>query len=65
MSISDVVDAGDPRELYEIIEKVGRGSYGSVFKGMSKETGEVVAIKTLALEEGEVRTPYVGHITPH
>ena len=55
MSIADVVDAGDPRDLYEIIEKVGRGSYGSVFKGMSKATGAVVAIKTLALEEGEVR----------
>ncbi|KNC51933.1 uncharacterized protein AMSG_12140 [Thecamonas trahens ATCC 50062] len=53
MSIADVVDAGDPRDLYEIIEKVGRGSYGSVFKGMSKATGAVVAIKTLALEEGE------------
>eukprot|EP00300_Choanocystis_sp_HF-7_P011200 c17355_g1_i1.p2 GENE.c17355_g1_i1~~c17355_g1_i1.p2 ORF type:complete len:751 (+),score=190.90 c17355_g1_i1:103-2355(+) len=52
-SLADVVDAGDPRKLYEIIEKVGRGSYGSVFKARCIADGLLVAIKTLALEEGE------------
>lgn len=53
--LASVVDSGDPRKLYEIIEKVGRGSYGSVFKARCLADSLLVAIKTLALEEGEVR----------
>lgn len=34
-------------EKYSIIKEVGRGSFGSVFQAMDKQSGEVVAIKRL------------------
>ncbi|KAJ6248561.1 serine/threonine-protein kinase hippo [Anaeramoeba flamelloides] len=41
----------DPYDDYDMIEKIGEGSYGSVFKAIKKKTGEVVAIKKIAVEE--------------
>ncbi len=35
---------------YEKIEKIGEGTYGVVYKGRNKVTGEVVAMKKLRLE---------------
>ncbi|XP_068708436.1 serine/threonine-protein kinase 3-like [Montipora foliosa] len=34
-----------PEEVFDVLEKLGEGSYGSVFKAMHKESGQVVAIK--------------------
>jgi len=34
---------------YELLEKIGRGSFGEVFKGFAKETGQIVAIKVVDL----------------
>lgn len=44
---------GDPEELYEKGEVIGKGSFGVVYKGIKKETGEVVAIKIIDLEDAE------------
>ena len=38
-------DAFDPRELYEPLGLIGRGSYGSVFRARDRRSGELVAIK--------------------
>ena len=35
----------DPSSKYKLLEQVGNGSFGVVYKAVHKETGEVVAIK--------------------
>ncbi|OQV25055.1 Serine/threonine-protein kinase 4 [Hypsibius exemplaris] len=39
-----------PEEVFDIICKLGEGSYGSVFKAIEKESGMVVAIKQVPLD---------------
>ena len=34
-------------ENYEIIERIGGGTFADVYKAKEKDTGELVAIKTL------------------
>lgn len=35
-------------ERYQILKEIGSGSYGSVFKGVERKTGKIVAIKHMA-----------------
>ncbi|KAJ8412132.1 hypothetical protein AAFF_G00143990 [Aldrovandia affinis] len=39
-----------PEEVFDVLEKLGEGSYGSVFKANLRETGEIVAIKQVPVE---------------
>jgi len=43
----------DPESLYEKQELIGKGSFGAVYKGMTRKTREQVAIKVIDLEEAE------------
>ncbi|KAI9095250.1 hypothetical protein DFS34DRAFT_627212 [Phlyctochytrium arcticum] len=36
---------GNPREIFQIEEKLGEGAFGAVFKAVLKQTGFVIAIK--------------------
>lgn len=40
---------GDPEEIFEILEPLGEGAYGSVYKAMDKRDGEMVALKIMPL----------------
>eukprot|EP01101_Sappina_pedata_P009929 TRINITY_DN6135_c0_g1_i1.p1 TRINITY_DN6135_c0_g1~~TRINITY_DN6135_c0_g1_i1.p1 ORF type:complete len:441 (-),score=204.20 TRINITY_DN6135_c0_g1_i1:222-1544(-) len=44
---------GDPEELFEKKERIGKGSFGEVFKGTDRKTKKEVAIKIIDLEEAE------------
>lgn len=44
---------GDPEELFEKGERIGKGSFGEVFKGIDKKTKHEVAIKIIDLEDAE------------
>ncbi|CAG5133164.1 unnamed protein product [Candidula unifasciata] len=48
--LSDDNLAKQPDEVFDIICKIGRGSYGSVYKALHKETGQVLAIKQVPVD---------------
>uniref|UniRef100_A0A4W3HXG1 Serine/threonine-protein kinase 24 n=1 Tax=Callorhinchus milii TaxID=7868 RepID=A0A4W3HXG1_CALMI len=43
----------DPEELFTKQERIGKGSFGEVFKGIDNRSQNVVAIKIIDLEEAE------------
>ncbi|CAI5518220.1 unnamed protein product [Closterium sp. Naga37s-1] len=47
------VSREDPTLKYELLEELGKGSYGSVYKGRDRISSELVAIKVISLAEGE------------
>jgi serine/threonine-protein kinase 24/25/MST4 len=43
----------DPRSLFSIISKIGSGNFGKVYKALDRTTGELVAIKTITIDEAD------------
>jgi hypothetical protein len=46
--------APDPTGIFELVDLLGEGSYGSVYKGRHIRTGEIVAVKVIELVEEEL-----------
>ena len=44
-------------QKYEKLEKIGEGTYGTVFKAKNRETGEIVALKRVRLDDDDEGVP--------
>ena len=53
MSHGGLLGKEDPSKLFSITEEIAVGSYGRVFRARHKPTGDVVALKTIAIDSGE------------
>ncbi|GMH15259.1 hypothetical protein Nepgr_017100 [Nepenthes gracilis] len=52
-SIPESLTKEDPNTKYELLNELGKGSYGAVYKARDIKTSELVAIKVISLVEGE------------
>lgn len=54
LNLQDIVsNQDDPEQLFQLLEKLGEGSYGSVHKGLHRASGTIVAIKIVPIN-GEI-----------
>lgn len=51
MSNSSYFSLSDPNQVFELVELLGEGSYGAVYKGVNKINGDEAAIKIIPSEE--------------
>ncbi|XP_068902743.1 serine/threonine-protein kinase mig-15 isoform X6 [Tenebrio molitor] len=49
----DLTTLKDPAGIFELIEVVGNGTYGQVYKGRHTKTGQLAAIKVMDVNEDE------------
>lgn len=43
----------DPRKHYDLLQRLGGGTYGEVFKARDKVSKDLVALKMVKMEPGE------------
>lgn len=41
----------DPEQLFTVMNKLGQGSYGEVYKAMHKQSGTIVALKIITVQD--------------
>lgn len=51
----DVTKLQNPRGHVELIETIGKGNFGFVYRGKLTATQEITAVKVVALKEEELR----------
>ena len=52
----------DPKLVFELLEKFGEGSFGTVFKARHKRTGRICAVKQIPVENDLEETIREIHI---
>ena len=53
-----VEENDDPEKLFTILQKVGQGNYGSVYKVQNNKTGEILAAKICKIESNNTESFY-------
>jgi serine/threonine protein kinase len=43
----------NPEDLFEVLERLGEGSYGKVYKAIKRDTADIVALKVVPIENDE------------
>lgn len=51
----DNADGDKLADRYQVLEELGRGSFGVVYKAIEKATGEIVAIKHVRMQKAVAR----------
>ena len=50
LKLPDIITSfEDPEKLFKVLEPLGEGSYGSVFKARHRETNQLVALKMVPI----------------
>ncbi|KAH6679658.1 BcSTE20, mitogen-activated protein kinase [Halenospora varia] len=49
--LKQICTEGDPREIYSNLTKIGQGASGGVYTGHERDSGNIVAIKQMNLEQ--------------
>ncbi|PAA89587.1 hypothetical protein BOX15_Mlig017490g1 [Macrostomum lignano] len=49
----DLANLREPHGLFDLIEVVGHGTYGQVYKGRNRQNGKLVAIKVMAVSQDD------------
>ncbi|VDN12266.1 unnamed protein product [Dibothriocephalus latus] len=49
--ITNLDDLRDPSGIFDLIEVVGKGTYGNVYKGRHTRTGQLAAVKVMPITE--------------
>jgi len=50
------IENEDPTLLFDIVQRIGEGSYGAVYKALDKRDGSMVAVKALAIDTADANT---------
>lgn len=51
--MNGVIQRSDPEDEYDLLQRVGRGTYGDVYKARHIRTGNLSAVKLVKLEAGD------------
>ena len=52
-STKDLYRTDNPEDVFDIIQPLGKGAFGVVYKALDKRDGELVALKIMSIEGGD------------